>query len=333
MKYTYLGRTGLKVSRLCLGTMNFGPRTDEKEAFEIMDRALEAGINFIDTANIYGSLHGNHANNHTGWAEEILGRWFAQGGGRRERVVLATKVYCNMHDEFDGPNADGLSAYKIRRHIEGSLTRLQTDHVDIYQMHHIERHAPWEEIWGAFESLVNQGKTIYIGSCNFGARHIAMAQAKAEKRNFLGLVSEQDKYNLVCRLPELEVLPAVHEMGIGFLPWSPLGGGFLSGNVLKAAANSRGTDEFSKNLTPEKRQQLEAYSELCKELGESEANVALAWVLANPLVTAPIIGPRTIKQFEDALHAVDIELSEEILKRLDEIFPGPGGESPEAYGW
>lgn len=330
MKYTYLGRTGLKVSRLCLGTMNFGPRTDEKEAFAIMDRALAAGVNFFDTANVYG----NPNNGHSGWTEEIIGRWFAQGGGRREKVILATKVYGDMNDENDGPNGPrGLSAYKIRRHIEGSLKRLQTDHVELYQMHHIERHAPWEEIWGVFEALVNQGKTDYIGSSNFAARHLAYAQAMAEKRNFLGLVSEQHKYSLVCRLPELEVLPAAQELGLGVIPWSPLGGGLLSGNVLNPVAGSERAAGAARNLTEAQRAQLEAYAQVCKELGESEANVALAWLLANPAVTAPIIGPRTLEQFENTLRAVEIQLSEDALKKLDGIFPGPGGAAPEAYAW
>lgn len=327
MKYTYLGRTGLKVSRLCLGTMNFGPRTEEKEAWAIMDRALEAGINFFDTANSYGRPK-------TGWTEEIIGRWLAQGGSRREKVVLATKVYSDMDDENDGPNSErGLSAYKIRRHIEGSLTRLRTDHVELYQMHHIERHAPWEEIWGAFEALVNQGKVYYVGSSNFGARHLAYAQAMAEKRNFLGLVSEQHKYNLVCRLPELEVLPAAQELGLGVIPWSPLGGGFLSGNVLNPVAGSERAAAAAKNLTRQQREQLEAYAKLCADLGESESNVALAWLLSNPAVTAPIIGPRTMEQFENTLRAVEIELSEDVLAKLDEIFPGPGEAAPEAYAW
>ena len=330
MKYTYLGRTGLKVSRLCLGTMNFGPRTDEKEAFAIMDKALDMGVNFFDTANVYGRPN----NGYNGHTEEIMGRWFAQGGGRREKVVLATKVYGDMSDETDGPNGPrGLSAYKIRRHIEGSLKRLQTDHVELYQMHHIDRHAPWEEIWGAFEALVNQGKAYYIGSSNFGARHLAYAQAMAEKRNFLGLVSEQHKYSLVCRLPELEVLPAALELGLGVIPWSPLGGGFLSGNVLNPIPGSERAADAARNLTDAQHSQLEAYAALCKELGESESNIALAWLLANPAVTAPIIGPRTLQQFENTLRAVDIELSEDVLKKLDEIFPGPGGSAPEAYAW
>jgi len=330
MKYTYLGRTGLKVSRLCLGTMNFGPRTEEKEAFTIMDRALEAGINFFDTANVYGGGNGGH----NGWTEEIMGRWFAQGGGRREKVVLATKVYGDMNDVTDGPNgARGLSAYKIRRHIEGSLKRLNTDHIELYQMHHIERHAGWDEIWGAFEALVDQGKAYYIGASNFGARHLAYAQAAAEKRNFLGLVCEQHKYNLLCRLPELEVLPAAQDLGLGVIPWSPLGGGMLSGHVLKTVEGSQRASQAAANLTGAQRAQLEAYAKLCAEIGESESNVALAWLLHNPAVTAPIIGPRTSEQLENALRAVEIELSEEILKKLDGIFPGPGGYAPEAYAW
>lgn len=330
MQYTYLGRTGLKVSRLCLGTMNFGPRTDEKEAFAIMDKALDVGVNFFDTANVYG----NPNNGHSGWTEEIMGRWFAQGGGRREKVVLATKVYGDMSDENDGPNgARGLSAYKIRRHLEGSLKRLQTDRVELYQMHHIERHAPWEEIWGAFEALINQGTVYYVGSSNFGARHLAYAQAMADKRNFLGLVSEQHKYSLVCRLPELEVLPAAQELGLGVIPWSPLGGGLLSGNALTPVAGSDRTAEAAKNLTEPQRAQLMAYAALCKELGESQSNVALAWLLSNPAVTAPIIGPRTLEQFENSLRAVEIALSDDVLRKLDEIFPGPGGAAPEAYAW
>jgi aryl-alcohol dehydrogenase-like predicted oxidoreductase len=328
MKYSYLGRTGLKVSRLCLGTMNFGSRTDEKESFAIMDRALDAGINFFDTANVYGGK------DHNGLTEEILGKWFAQGGNRREKVVLATKVYGDMQDANDGPNGPrGLSAYKIRRHIEASLRRLKTDHVELYQMHHVERHAPWDEVWGVFEALVNQGKAYYIGASNFGARHLAYAQAAAEKRCFLGLVSEQHKYNLACRLPELELLPTALELGLGVIPWSPLGGGLLSGNVLKPVQGSERAAQAARNLDAATKARLEDYSKLCAETGESEPNIALAWLLHNPAVTAPIIGPRTLEQFENSLKVVDIELSGEVLKKLDSIFPGPGGYAPEAYAW
>ncbi|MBX5435892.1 MAG: aldo/keto reductase [Alicyclobacillaceae bacterium] len=325
MQYTSLGRTGMKVSRICLGTMNFGPVTDEQEAFRIMDTALELGINFFDTANTYGG------DGHRGRTEEIIGRWFAQGGGRRERVVLATKVYHQI-DPNDGPNdAPGLSGYKLRRHLEASLRRLQTDHVELYQMHHVDRNVSWDELWEAFELFVLQGKVVYVGASNFAGWHLVKAQAAAQARHFLGLVSEQHKYHLLCRLPELEVLPAAMDLGIGVIPWSPLAGGLLGGNVFQAAPGSR-----SSHLRAEAerhRSQLEAFSQLCKELGETESTVALAWLLANPAITAPIVGPRTVQQLKDAVRAVEVTLTADVLRRLDEIFPGPGGPAPEAYAW
>ncbi|MNZ45446.1 General stress protein 69 [compost metagenome] len=325
MQYTKLGRSGLRVSRLCLGTMNFGVDTDEKEAFRILDAALDAGINFVDTANIYG--WGENA----GRTEEIIGRWFKQGDGRRERTVLATKVYGDMHDEHDGPNREaGLSAYKIRRHLEGSLKRLQTDHIELYQMHHVDRSVNWSELWGAFEIAAAQGKIGYIGSSNFAGWDIAVAQGEAKARGSLGLVSEQHKYNLLCRLPELEVLPASEALGLGVIPWSPLDGGLLAGNHRRKDGGRRSGDSkrFEKH-----REQLEAYAAFCDELGEPEDLVSLAWLLANPAVTAPIIGVRTLDQFKRSLRAVELELDESALKRIDEIFPGPGGEAPRAYAW
>ncbi|ANF96152.1 aldo/keto reductase [Paenibacillus bovis] len=326
MEYSYLGKSGLKVSRICLGTMNFGPVTDEKESFRIMDAALDAGVNFFDTANVYGFKIG------AGATEEIIGRWFKQGGGRREKVVLATKVYGKMGDETDGPNDEGgLSAYKIRRHLEGSLKRLQTDHVELYQMHHEDSRISWDELWGAFEVAVQQGKIGYVGSSNFAAWHIAIAQKEAEKRHFLGLVSEQHKYSLLCREPELEVLPAAKELGLGVIPWSPLDGGLLGRNALKKIEGSRSggnTERVEKH-----KQQLEQFASLCEELGEPQDVVALAWVLANPSVTAPIIGPRTSEQFESSLRILDVKLDESTMNRLDEIFPGPGGAAPKAYAW
>ncbi|WP_339206518.1 aldo/keto reductase [Paenibacillus sp. FSL K6-3182] len=325
MQYTKLGRSGLRVSRLCLGTMNFGVDTDEKESFRILDAALDAGINFIDTANIYG--WGENA----GRTEEIIGKWFKQGDGRRERTVLATKVYGDMHDNHDGPNREaGLSAYKIRRHLEGSLKRLQTDHIELYQMHHVDRSANWNELWGAFETAVNQGKVGYIGSSNFAGWDIAVAQGEAKARGSIGLVSEQHKYNLLCRLPELEVLPASKELGLGVIPWSPLDGGLLAGNHRRKDGGRRSGD--SKRLE-QHRDQLDAYAAFCDELGEPEDLVSLAWLLANPAVTAPIIGVRTLDQFERSLRAVEISLDESALKRIDGIFPGPGGDAPRAYAW
>jgi len=326
MEYTYLGRTGLKVSRLCLGTMNFGVSTDEKEAYKIMDAALDAGINFFDTANIYGW------GENSGRTEEIIGRWFELGGNRREKVVLATKVYGDMHDPLDGPNnGAGLSAYKIRRHLEGSLRRLKTDHVELYQMHHIDRRTSWDEIWQAFEIATQQGKIDYVGSSNFPGWAIAEAQVKAENRNFLGLVCEQTRYNLNARMPELEVIPAAERYGLGFIPWSPLDGGLLGGNALNPAIGSRSSQ--NQQAIERNRIKLESFSNLCQELGEKEDTIALAWLLTNSVVTAPIIGVRTLEQLENSLRAVEVTLTEDVLKRLEEIFPGPGGTAPEAYSW
>ncbi|MBH5318692.1 aldo/keto reductase [Paenibacillus sp. GSMTC-2017] len=325
MKYTYLGRSGLRVSRLCLGTMNFGVDTDEKEAFRIMDAALDSGINFFDTANIYG--WGENA----GRTEEIIGKWFEQGDGKRERTILATKMYGDMHDQNDGPNREpGLSAYKIRRHLEGSLKRLQTDHIELYQMHHVDRKVNWNELWSAFEAAQLQGKIGYVGSSNFAGWDIAVAQGEAKARGVLGLVSEQHKYNLLCRLPELEVLPASQALGVGIIPWSPLDGGVLAGNQRRKNGGRRSGDE--KRLEKH-REQLEDYAKFCDEIGEPEDVVSLAWLLANPAVTAPIIGVRTLEQFKRSLKAVELKLDESALKRIDEIFPGQGGDAPSAYAW
>lgn len=323
MQYKYLGRTGLKVSPLCLGTMNFGPQSGESDSFAIMDRALELGINFFDTANVYGWHKGK------GVTEQIIGRWLAQGGGRREQIVLATKVYGQMGD---GPNDRGLSAYHIRRACEESLRRLQTDHIDLYQMHHIERNTPWEEIWQAMQQLVREGKILYVGSSNFAGWHIAQAQCAAAARNFMGLVSEQSLYNLNARTIELEVIPACRTYGLGLIPWSPLGGGLLAGALQKANEGRRASDRVEQAVDKH-RPQLEAYEALCRELGEGPASVALAWLLHNPDVTAPIIGPRTLDQLEGSLRPLEFSLSDDTLNRLDEIWPGPGGEAPEAYAW
>ncbi|HTI15084.1 MAG TPA: aldo/keto reductase [Dictyobacter sp.] len=323
MEYTHLGRTGLSVSRLCLGTMNFGPETSEADSFAIMDRALELGINFFDTANVYGRKLGE------GVTEQIVGRWFAQGGGRREKVVLATKVYNKMGN---WPNESRLSARHIREACDASLRRLKTDYIDMYQMHHIDRDTPWEEIWQAMEQLVAQGKVLYVGSSNFAAWNIAQANEIARRRNFLGLVSEQSLYNLNDRMIELEVLPVCKEYGLGVIPWSPLGGGLLGG-VLKKISEGRRASEGTQKAIEQNRSKLEAWEKFCAELGEEPANVALAWLLNNPVVTAPIIGPRTQAQLDTNMRVLDIKLTEEHLQKLDEIFPGPGGQAPEAYAW
>jgi aryl-alcohol dehydrogenase-like predicted oxidoreductase len=323
MEYTQLGRSGLKVSRVCLGTMNFGPETSEADSFKIMDEALEQGINFFDTANVYGRKI------HLGFTEEIIGRWLEQGGGRREKIVLATKVYGGMDS---GVNDARLSAYHIRKACEASLKRLKTDHIDLYQMHHVDRNTPWEEIWQAMEWLVSQGMVTYVGSSNFAGWHIAQANEAAKSRHSLGLVSEQSIYHLNARTIELEVVPACREYGLGLIPWSPLAGGLLGGVLQKQAAGRRSSEAIAERVEKH-RPQLEAYESLCKELGEAPADVALAWLLHNPVVTAPIIGPRTLEQLHGNLKSLEVKLSDEVMKRLDEIWPGPGGEAPEAYAW
>jgi aryl-alcohol dehydrogenase-like predicted oxidoreductase len=326
MDYVHLGRTGLKVSRLCLGTMNFGVHTEEKDSHRILDAALESGINFIDTANVYGNIYGG---SRTGLTEEILGHWFAADPKNREKVVLATKVYGNMSDEI---NDRGLSAYNIRQACNASLRRMKTDHIDLYQMHHVDRSTPWEEIWQAMEQLVREGKILYVGSSNFAGWHIARANETASRRHFFGLVSEQSIYNLNNRSLELEVLPACREYGMGVIPWSPLDRGLLGGvlNITDGARRSRGSVA---GRIEELRPQLETWEAFCESRGDAPAAVALAWLLHQPDVTAPIVGPRTLEQFQQHLKALETTLSEEELQQLDEIWPGPGGTAPEAYAW
>lgn len=324
MQYTSLGRTGLQVSRLCLGTMNFGPKTSEPDSFAIMDKALETGVNFFDTANVYGWRKGE------GYTEQIIGRWLAQGQKRRERVVLATKVFGGMGD---WPNMKGLSALHIRQACDESLRRLQTDHIDLYQMHHVDRSTPWEEIWQAMEQLVTAGKVLYVGSSNFAAWNIVQANEAARRRNFLGLVSEQSLYNLTQRSIELEVLPACRAYGVGVIPWSPLAGGVLGGMVGGASKEGRRGDEGAKKRFDELRPKIEAYEALCRESGRSPATMSLSWLLSRPGVTAPIIGPRTANQLTEAVEALDYTPDEAVCRKLDEIWPGPGNQAPEAYAW
>ncbi len=330
MEHVQLGRAGVRVSRLCLGTMNFGPETTEADSFAIMDRALEAGINFFDTANVYGQKFEEWSKlPKEGGTEQIIGRWLAQGGGRREKIVLATKVYGGM---YEGPNGSKLSAYHVRRAVEDSLKRLQTDHIDLYQMHHVDRTTSWDEIWETMERLVHEGKVVYVGSSNFAGWHIAQASELAKERHFLGLVSEQSLYHLNARTIELEVLPACRHYGLGVLPWSPLGGGLLGG-VLKKTDGGRRAKPIVQQKIEANRTKLEAYEKLCADLEKDPGDVALAWLLHQPGVTAPIIGPRTMDQLTGNLRATELELDAATLKKLDEIFPGPGGAAPEAYAW
>ncbi|MGW0775789.1 aldo/keto reductase [Streptomyces sp. NPDC002835] len=329
MKYTQLGRTGLKVSRIVLGTMNFGPQTDEAESHTIMSAALGAGINFFDTANVYGW------GENKGRTEEIIGSWFAGDPARRDKVVLATKLYGNMAGDGDPwPNHDRLSALNIRRAVDASLKRLQTDYIDLYQFHHIDRRTPFEEIWQAMDVLIQQGKILYAGSSNFPGWGIAKANETARRLGSYGLVSEQCLYNLAERRAEMEVIPAAQDYGLGVIPWSPLHGGLLGGvikkeNAGKRRASGRSADALANSSV---REQVQAYEDLLDKHGLEPGEAALAWLLTRPGVTGPIVGPRTADQLASALRAVELELSEEVLTGLDEIFPGPG-PSPEAFAW
>jgi aryl-alcohol dehydrogenase-like predicted oxidoreductase len=323
LEYTHVGRLGLVVSRLVLGTMNFGPHASEQDSHAIMDSALAHGINLFDTANVYGRHLG------VGTTEEIIGRWFAKGSGRRDKVVLGTKVYGQMGD---WPNESRLSKLAIRNACEASLRRLGTDHIDLYQMHHIDRDAWWDEIWEAMEQLKQEGKILYVGSSNFAGWHIARANEIANWRHSLGLAVEQSIYNLNARTIELEVIPAVQEYGMGLIPWSPLAGGLLAGALHKLDEGRRSQDYMLAEIE-DHREQLGKWEALCDELGQRPADVALAWLLAQPAVTAPIIGPRTVEQLESSLRALEVHLEPDVLTKLDEIFPGPGGTAPEAYAW
>jgi aryl-alcohol dehydrogenase-like predicted oxidoreductase len=308
-----------------------------------MDAAHEHGINFFDSSNTYGQPRAE------GVTESIIGRWLAAGSARRDRTVLATKLYGG---QGEWPNDRFLSALNIRRACEDSLRRLRTDHIDLYQMHHVDRGTPWDEIWEAMDVLRTQGKIIYVGSSNFAGWHIAQAQEAARRRPAFGLVSEQSLYNLAARTVELEVLPACQGYGIGVIPWSPLHGGLLSGVLRRQGAGDgaasdgaasdgaggpgsggRSSGGRAAGAIQEMRPQIEAYEAFCAELGEEPAVVALAWLLHQPAVTAPIVGPRTLGQLTGALRALEVTLDEKALGRLDEIFPGPGGAAPEAYAW
>ena len=347
MQYAHLGRSGVVVSRLCLGTMNFGDQTSEQDSFTIMDKALGAGIYFFDCANVYG-----HPKKR-GLSEEIIGNWLSQDDTRRDDIVLTTKVHCPMGD---GVNQRGLSAYHIRQACEDSLKRLKTDRIDVYFMHHMDsgtatpagkqnfnlpeqdlyrpphrkQNTPWEEILQALELLVQQGKVLYIATSNFAAWNIVQLCEKSLARNFLGPVCEQSVYNLNNRAIELEVVPACREYGLGLVPWSPLAGGLLAGILGKTGDGRR---SHMSDAVEQYRTQLEAYETLCSQLGEKPADIALAWQLQNPIVTAPIIGPRTVEQMTGSLRALEIQLDEETLRKLDQIWPGPGGEAPAAYAW
>jgi aryl-alcohol dehydrogenase-like predicted oxidoreductase len=330
MQYVRLGRSGLRVSRLVLGTVNFGPQTPENEARLLLDAAVDAGINFIDTADSYGThFTTGDTEPRVGWSEQIIGRWLRDHPGRRDQLVLATKCY---NEVGPGPNDRGLSAYHIRRACDASLQRLGVDHIDLYQMHHVDRDTPWDEIWQTYETLIRQGKVTYIGTSNFAAWHLATACCTAQQRGLLGPICEQSRYGLYVRDIELEVLPACRHHGLGCIAWSPLHSGILTGADALDEVARRGEQQLCDEAR-RYRPQVTRYEALCREIGHPPADVALAWILHNPDMTGPIIGPRTVEHLHDSLRALDVKLDDDVMKKLDEIWPGPGGEAPEAYAW
>ncbi|WP_433338886.1 aldo/keto reductase [Spirillospora sp. CA-294931] len=328
MEYARLGRTALRVSRLCLGTLNLGVRMSMDESLRLMDRAVEQGINFVDTADQYGWQV------HRGFTEEVIGEWLALGGGRRDQIVLGTKVFNPMSDR---PNDQGLSARHIIAACEASLRRLGTDWIDLYQMHHVDRTAPWEEVWQAMETLVQQGKIRYVGSSNFAGWHLVAAQEAANRRHFMGIVSEQCVYNLVTRHVELELVPAAREYGIGVLAWSPLHGGLLGGALRRLDAGTAVKTAQGRAMVALEthRDTIAEYEKLCADRGADPAEVAMAWVLSRPGVTSIVVGPRTLEQLDGAHRALALRLDDDLLAALDRLFPpiGNGGPGPEAWAW
>ena len=326
MDYRHLGRSGLKVSAIALGCMNFGDATDEPEAFRIMDRAIELGVNFFDTADVYGGPQKPDMEQGYGTSEEIIGKWLQQSGNRDE-IVLATKAYQPMGF---GPNGRRLSAYHLKRACEASLRRLQTDHIDLYQMHHVDRTTPYEEIWQAMEQLIAEGKVTYVGSSNFAGWDVATAQMTANARHTLGLVSEQSLYNLTNRAIEQELIPALEHFGIGLIPWSPLAMGVLAGAPKEGEKTVRRA--LQNGVYERLARPLAEYEALCAKLGHSPAEVAQAWLLHQPIVSAIIAGSRTVGQLEVAVAALEVHLDAEARAELDRIWPGPG-VAPQSYAW
>lgn len=332
MKYNRLGRTGMYVSKICLGTANFGTGKSsgtgdwgvvcEADAYKIMDYALENGINFFDTANVYGGKESR------GLTETIIGNWFQTGGNRREKVVLGTKVgRIFERSDLDGPNnVEGLSIYKIRRHVESSLRRLQTDHIELIQMHKYDPVTGWDEIWEGFEGLVRSGKVDYVGSSNHDAWQIMKAQEAARKRNFVGIVNEQHLYTPLSRGPERELFAMAADQGVGITIFSPLFRGLLGVDAFDLSKREMNAE--SRKLYSRYQKEAKAFSMLCREIGETEANVTLAWELSRPEVTSVIVAPACMEDLTSLLRCVEITLGEDVFRRMDEIYPLQQDASP-----
>ncbi len=328
MEYRLLGRTGTKVSPLCLGAMMFGAwgEADHDEAIRIVHRALDAGVNFIDTADVYSR----------GESEEIVGK--ALAGGRRDNVVLATKVHGTMGDD---PNEYGNSRRWITREVDNSLRRLGTDWIDLYQIHRPEEDTDIDETLGALTDLIHAGKVRYVGSSTFPASQIVEAQWVAERRGRERFVCEQPPYSILVRGIEQDVLPTCRRHGMGVIAWSPLAGGWLSGKWRKGAADltSRRSVMIPSRYDlsiPENQRKLEAadaLAQLAEEAGISLVHLAIAFVLRHPALTAAIIGPRTMEHLESQLGAADVELSDDVLDRIDEIVRPGVTINPTDGGW
>ena len=323
MEYFQLGKSGIQTSRLCLGTMNFGMVSSAEEAFRILDCALDNGINFVDTSNSYGGYENRGA------SEKIIGEWIKNNPGKRNRIILSTKVYSCTEKEFLNPNDEkGLSGYKIRHHLEASLRRLQTDHVELYQLHHVDRTCDYDGIWDALQREYLQGKIECVGTSNFPAHELVMFQYSGKAKHMLGVVSEQHRYNLLHRLAELEVIPATKKLGISILAWGPLDAGRLSENAFSPSPNARCSHN---TITEMERTQIIKFQKLCAEVGAREQTLAMAWLLWTG-VDGIVIGPRNEGQLQGYISAMQFRLTTDIVEELNKIFP-PIGIAPEAYAW
>ncbi|WP_436926390.1 aldo/keto reductase [Halosimplex amylolyticum] len=304
MSYTKLGDTGLEVSRLCLGCMNFGEPTNEADSIDIIDRALDAGINFIDTANVYND----------GYSEEIVGEALQ---GRRDEVVLATKVFGGMDDR---PNGQGLSRKHILEQAEASLDRLGTDYIDLYQIHRWDETTPIEETLSALDWLVQEGKVRYVGASTMAGWQFMKALKTSDELGLERFVCMQPEYSLIRRHEEANLLPVCEDQDTGVIPWSPLGGGFLTGKYERDGApdDARWADDSpADRWSDDEWDVLDVVRDLAEEKGATPTEVALAWTLHKDVVTAPIIGPRTMEHLESNLNALDVDLSEAEIERLE----------------
>lgn len=314
MEFRKLGRTGLKVSELCLGSMQFGWTADEGTSFIVLDRAFDAGINFIDTANVYSRwVEGNPG----GVSETIIGKWMKSRALSRDKLVIATKVRGKMGD---GANDEGLSRVHILRMVEDSLRRLQTDYIDLYQTHHPDLNTPIEETLGAMDTLVRQGKVRYIGCSNYPAWQLMEALWTSDRLGLARIDSLQPHYHLAWRREfEQELAPVCRKYGIGVIPYSPLAGGFLTGKYTRDHVDAGSARNVSRYFNEQNWALLDVMKEVAAGLGgKSVSQVALAWQLSQPVITSPIIGPRNLEQLEDNLGAAGLRLDEQTMERLDQ---------------